>query len=326
MVGVDENGVGPRLGPMTVTMAHATARDVRAERVARGKPPRSLSSRLGDSKVLVRFGDTALGEAWARAWAASRGIPAPTPEALFRALSLDDAPALERPCPDGHAAQCWSVAEETFAAPDESVAQAAEDLGALARRGVVVHRLATVAICARNLNSAARAGKSRFSVDLSAMERLVLAARGDAGADVLAICGKVGGFDRYGPDLDHLAHHPRTVICEGRPRSAYRVTGVGQVEFVRDADANHLVVCLASLVGKWARDLLMKRIVRFYRAMDASLTDASGYHDPVTARFVEATRLLRRGRPIEDACFERIKVPEDARRPRSKRAETLPLF
>jgi hypothetical protein len=74
---------------------------------------------------------------------------------------------------------------------------------------------------------------------------------------------------------------------------------------VRDADDKHLLVCMASLVGKWIRDLLMARIVRYHREHDSELPDASGYHDPVTSRFIDATRLTRKKRALPDECFER---------------------
>jgi ribonuclease HII len=80
---------------------------------------------------------------------------------------------------------------------------------------------------------------------------------------------------------------------------------VGRIAFVRDADERHLLVSMASLVGKWMRDLLMARIVRYYRDDDPALPDASGYHDPVTTRFIDATQLTRRRRPVEVDCFER---------------------
>jgi hypothetical protein len=61
-------------------------------------------------------------------------------------------------------------------------------------------------------------------------------------------------------------------------------------------------------VGKWVRDVLMGRIVRYHRVDNAELPDASGYHDPVTTRFIEATRLTRRKRDLPDDCFERKAV------------------
>mgnify|MGYP006890134337 CR=1 FL=1 len=58
-------------------------------------------------------------------------------------------------------------------------------------------------------------------------------------------------------------------------------------------------------VGKYLREVLMARVVRFYRDEQPELADASGYHDPVTARFVEATALLREKRKVPARCFER---------------------
>jgi hypothetical protein len=70
----------------------------------------------------------------------------------------------------------------------------------------------------------------------------------------------------------------------------------------------------------------------FQRPGSPALPDASGYHDPVTARFVSATRLARKKRGFEEACFERNRVDELAPRPVQRRAArsietaTLPLF
>src|SRR5580692_7872160 len=65
-VGIDENGLGPRLGPLIVTAVHARTEGSGHRLVGRA-PHGELAKRLGDSKALIRFGDTALGEAWARA-------------------------------------------------------------------------------------------------------------------------------------------------------------------------------------------------------------------------------------------------------------------
>ena len=69
-------------------------------------------------------------------------------------------------------------------------------------------------------------------------------------------------------------------------------------------------MALASLVGKWVRDLLMTRIVRYHRADVPELPMASGYHDPVTTRFIEATALSRKRRRLPDVCFERARRDE----------------
>src|SRR5439155_11768657 len=106
----------------------------------------------------------------------------------------------------------------------------------------------------RRLNDAVDRGLSRFDLDLHTMERLALAAKADAGAEVYALCGKVGGFDFYADRFGPLNGWMHTTLVEGRARSEYLVPGVGRLAFVRDADESHLIVGLASLVGKWARD------------------------------------------------------------------------
>lgn len=324
VAGLDENGMGPRLGPLIVTMALARTHGAKATKLAQGKPPKSLAERLDDSKALVDFRNGDLGEAWARALVARAGhAPPTTPDALARLLSLDTHAELRAPCPSHHADQCWGAEGEAFAAPDELVARVARDLDGLAKRGVDVIAIRSIIVCTRKLNDAAARGRTRFQVDLEAMERLVLHAREVAGAELLATCGKVGGYDFYDGQFEHLAGRLRAPVCEGRARSEYRFPGLGSIAFVRDADADHTLVALASLVGKWLRDAMMRRVVRFYQADVADAPDASGYHDPLTARFVDATRLVRASRKVEDDCFERRKAqtgagPTSSGPPRSK--------
>jgi ribonuclease HII len=303
-VGVDENGLGPRLGPLIVTAVSAEATGDAAAILTR-RPRGSLAARLGDSKRLVSFDDSALGEAWARAIAASSGLAAlpSTPEALIDFLSLDAAAALRALCPSHHEAQCWGTAGELFAADAGAVAAIARDLAKLEARGVRVKRARVAILCAKRLNDGVSRGSSRFDVDLHAMERLVLDAASAAGGEVVATCGKVGGYDRYGEAFARFTLH--TPVVEGRARSEYRVPGVGTVAFVRDAEDGHPLVAMASLVGKWVRDLLMRRIVRFHQRAAPDAPPASGYHDPVTTRFIAATALARRAARVDDECFVR---------------------
>ncbi|HEV3192715.1 MAG TPA: hypothetical protein VGY54_19540 [Polyangiaceae bacterium] len=304
-IGIDENGLGPRLGPLVVTAVSATTwgdGHERASRRARG----ALRSRLGDSKKLIGHGDTALGEAWARAIARRTGVgEGEGPDALVRRLSLDTAETLRSPCPEAHAEQCWSKLDEGFLADEKLVAQVERDLAKLEEQGIRVLGAACVITCARRLNEGIARGLTRFHLDLHAMERLALHTRASAGRDVIATCGKVGGFDYYGPAFGPISGWLHAVEQEGRARSEYVVPGLGRIAFVRDADDKHLLVSMASLVGKWVRDLLMARVVRYHRAVDPDLPDASGYHDPVTTRFIEATRLVRGRRALPDDCFER---------------------
>ncbi len=326
--------MGPRLGPLVVTSVLARTRTVAGGRdgakLVASKPRGALGKRIGDSKKLVAFDDSALGEAWARAIVArtakAYGLSSGplTPTDLLSTVTLDPDAKLREPCPSHHVDLCWGSEGEMFTADDDAVAACMKDLDRLEARGVEVLRVRVAIVCVRKLNDAVDAGLSRFDVDLHTMERLTLAAREDAGEDVYALCGKVGGFDFYGDRFrGPLGGRLHTVLCEGRARSEYQLPGVGRIAFVRDADDTHLIVGLASLVGKWARDHLMRRVVRFHRVHAPNVPDASGYHDPVSSRFIAETTLVRKRLRIDERCFERSSLTAAAQ-PRATSSPRTP--
>jgi ribonuclease HII len=307
-IGVDENGLGPRLGPMIITAVLARVSPEGATVLGR-KPRGGLARRLGDSKEFVSHGDVSLAEAWSRALV-ERGngtrtcVPA-SPDDLVHAIALDDREALRAPCPSHVERQCWGASAEALEAEASLVRTVSTDLDKLAARGVEVVAVRSVIACPKQMNGALNEGRNRFHVDLHAMERLILALRDRAGEEVQAVCGKVGGFGRYGDAFGPLAGRLFVTLEEQRARSAYHFPGLGEIAFVRDADASDLLVSLASMVGKYLREVLMARVVRYYREEEPSLPDASGYYDPVTTAFINATSPMRRLRMVPSECFER---------------------
>lgn len=301
-LGVDENGLGARLGPLVVTAV--AARVDAGGRAALERPlPRALRADLDDSKRLVAHGDVALAEAWARAL-----MPAAvTPAELFTRITLEGERDLRADCPGAAEPQCWHLEGERFCAPAPLLARVARHVDALRELGVEIAGARSSVVCVRRLNEARARGVNRFAVDLHAMERLVLEAREAHGLAVEAVCGKVGGIGAYGPCFGPLAGRLHVVVEEGRASSVYRFPGLGELRFVRDADAADPLVMVASLIGKWLRELLMARIGRFHqRALGAAVDNGpSGYHDPVTAAFVRRTLPIRQAASIPDGCFER---------------------
>ena len=304
LLGVDENGLGPLLGPLVVTSVRARA-DARGERWAKRRTRGKLAARLGDSKDLVAYGDSGLGEAWARALALRNGHTPKSPAELFSRLSLASMETLLSPCPTQHHDLCFRD-DDVFVSDEALVETCARDLDALASRGLDVLDAQTVVVCNRRINEQGARGVSRFSVDLFAMEDLFLhACRTSGGDEVVATLGKVGGFDFYGPRFGRMAALPRETMIEGKAESRYAFPSLGELAFVRDADGTNALVGLASLVGKWVRDRLTSLVIERLRALDPTLPNASGYHDPVTMRLVASSKALRKKERIEDDCFLR---------------------
>jgi ribonuclease HII len=302
-IGADENGLGARLGPLVVTAVLARVSEEGSLAIG-SRLPESIQQDLGDSKQLVSHADFRLGEAWARALC---GGAASSPAELFSQLSLEGASLLRQPCPEQGILQCWSESGETFDAPNELVERLNGHRAALESRGVEIVAVKTSVICTKVLNAARDQGKNRFVSDLHAMERLVLELRKAAGQDVHAVCGKVGGMSEYSMFFGPLSYYLHAILDQGAAQSGYRFPGVGELYFVRDADAHDVLVMLASLVGKWVRELLMARVARHYQPDAPPAERPSGYHDPLTEKFVAASALTRKRRKIPLTCFERAR-------------------
>lgn len=300
-VGADENGLGARLGPLVVTgvLAEVTPEgQAFAGRAPRGK----VRADLGDSKRLLSHSDVALGEAWARALTGDHWA---TPRELFEHLSLEELGSLQKDCPSHIAQQCWGVEGEAFESSGELLARIRGHVDAFRRKGVLVRRVLVASRCTQRLNRARESGHNRFVADLHAMEAVLLALRAGAARDIVAVCGKVGGMMDYERFFGPLSGRLRSTLIQSRARSAYYFPGLGEVHFVQDADAKNPLVMLASLVGKYVRELLMARISRYHGG--GSDERVSGYHDPRTSAWVEATLGRRRSLRILDDCFERAR-------------------
>ncbi len=299
-VGVDENGLGPRLGPLVATACLVESSVSDEEAHARG-------ARLGvlDSKESSGFGAMAHAEGLALAVAERmRGAAPETADDVLEALSIDPLEALRAPCPASARGACWgALPVPALGGSTEHGRAILRELEASGELRVAWARSAV--LCVARFNDALDERGSKLDVDLELFERLLLEARGASARPLRATCGMVGGLRRYLPRLRRLDPSRATILEETRRRSAYRVEGIGEIDFVVDADAHLLPVSLASMIGKVVRELAMARHNAFYRAHDPSLPAVSGYHDPVTARFIEASALLRARLGVERRCFER---------------------
>jgi ribonuclease HII len=316
VIGVDENGLGPVLGPLVVTGVGLS--------LSRYAPDRhgALGRELGidDSKATAAFGKVGRAEGLALAvfealWGS---VPGHVDE-LFARLLRRPLAELQGACPGSTRPQCWA-AEVALPCFGGDVQAGRDTLAGLAARGIRVCFAQSEAVCTSDLNRRLERGQSRVEVDLEAMELLLCDARAALAEELVAICGMVGGIRNYPERFRHFrrdAVAPRRTQAQGL---AYAVEGVGRVTFEIDADQRHLPVALASMIGKYVRELWMERQNAFYRPHFAAAADVSGYHDPVTRRFIEASAQLRGELAIADACFVRRSAKDE------RQKNQLPLF
>jgi ribonuclease HII len=77
-----------------------------------------------------------------------------------------------------------------------------------------------------------------------------------------------------------------------------------ELRFVRDGDALHLPVAVASMIGKYLRELAMERLGA---SLGAAEDPPSGYRDGRTKAFVRESAALRAALGLPDSCFLREK-------------------
>ncbi len=303
VLGVDENGLGPRLGPLV-----ATSVAFELERYDRGRLRRTArAAGIDDSKATSAFG--AMAPAESLALAVAEQLTGRVPEhadEMLAAISLDSVETMREPCPSASAPQCWSI---HLALPcfGGDVKLGRKMLGKLEKRGVRVVRARSAIACASVYNALLARAANKFVVDLELFERLLLDMRAALGATFAAYCGMVGGIRKYHPLFQRLDRERVSIVDESRGRSAYHVEEMGDVVFEVDADAAHPPVALASMLGKYVRELAVARQNRFYGGLDPSFPEVSGYYDPKTRAFIQATRDVRLRLAIADDCFLRVR-------------------
>lgn len=303
VMGVDENGLGPRLGPLVAT---SLVLDVPAYR--RGPLcDRGLQLGLTDSKATGGFGRMAFIESVALALLDydGKGLARSADDLLDR-LSPTSRTELRECCPnDKTAAQCWAVDLRLPVFGGDPAHGAALLRQLVGRSQLQIIDVQSRLACAGMLNARHAIGQNKLAIDLELFEDLIASVHDVRGAPLMVICGMIGGIRDYASRLRRFDRDKVERVRGRRGQRRYTVQGLGEIRFEVDADARHLPVALASIVGKYVREICMLRIGEFYRRDVPGLQLASGYHDPVTTRFIEETQPSRHHLGIVRDCFRR---------------------
>jgi hypothetical protein len=296
VVGIDEAGYGPRLGPLVVSAAAFEVRggvdasadlwdalDGAVARTRRGGGGRLL---VADSKAVYRAG-TGLADLERGVLAAlsAGGRPAP---ASFRMLLGELCPD----APDLCEAPWWSDLSLPVAAETDAVASGARLLGD-ASCGARPTGIASRVVRAVRFNESLRRCRNKsvllFQETMALVERAL--ARYDG--DVTFVIDKHGGRHYYHPLLaNHFFGRPVHPLHESPRTSTYEVASdrrTARLAFVEKADVAHLPVALASMASKYVRELFMKCFNTYWCGRVDGLAPTAGYAAD-SARFIATIR------------------------------------
>lgn len=264
VVGVDENGYGPLVGPLVVTrvLLRYEGEDPTEELQLAAFPhlPIQDSKRL----FLRSLSSYARGEGIALALLRHTGLVLRSTWDLFDHVILpSDTPLKGTPYGEELSLPLWAKDLPRFN---------------LDAAGVVIEEIRSRVFLPENLR-----GQNKLLINLRAFLDHANASRAD-----VALLGKIGGMRYYHPHLPEGVD----VIRESSRISHYRLQQQ-EILFIRKADAQFLPVAMASVVGKYIREILMLSLNRALGYREA-IPWASGYHhDPRSHQLVKEA--LRRG-------------------------------
>jgi hypothetical protein len=313
IIGIDEAGYGPNLGPfvmssvaLRVSEEHADADLWHVLRDAVRRHPSENDGRLlvEDSKVV---------------YSTARGL-LELETGVLATLPLGDAvptltPLVRGLCPDGHEELCretWYTGASPLplvARPGEFSAAAERFAGTCAAASVVRGLVRSVIVCPPRFNQLLDRWGSKGAVLAQGLAELVQCNRGLDGDSLRFFVDKHGGRNTYAAMLQQAFADGFVVADEERlARSAYRVLGLDRdvrLTFQPRADAEHFCVALASMVSKYLREALMAEFNRFWLGQVPGLKPTAGYPGDA-ARFFAAIRpALQQLGLGEDAVWRR---------------------
>ena len=320
LLGTDEAGYGPNLGPLVISASVWKVPDgvtgdglyERLQAVIKPVPSRATSANgrqlvIGDSKALYQSGK-GLSLLERGLWTALNLLnrrPATCGEVWTLLAGPDICPRREALCDHCDAWQAPCDLDPTEIDPHLPMWCAA-----FAEVGVRLVELQSKPIFPREFNETVDrceskgAALSRWTLGLVSrlVERL-------ADERILIVCDKHGGRDRYLALLTEF--FPDTfieVVTEGRARSVYRFGPTERrVEFCFQAKGeSHLPTALASMASKYLRELAMQAFNTFWLQHVPDLRPTAGY--PLDARrFKAEIAAAQQALGIEDRILWRTK-------------------
>jgi len=313
IAGIDEAGYGPVLGPLAVS---AAAFEMDGER--RSEPDEPWRRLTGCVSRSGRGGGMRVADS--KALYSGRGPLAPLelPVLAFAAtLTGGIHPAsVEALCGSLLSERCRASLEEHpwYAPRGERLpleASCAELAARCAQRGVRPRLLAGRALAEGAYNRRVARTGNKAAVLLELVAELLVQTRAAAGsAPLVVFVDRLGGRRDYRPLLTDAFPGAWLWEQDSSPREQrYRLEGLAgptEIRFRVKADSSCFAVAVASMTGKYLRELFMRRFNAYWQAIDTHVPETSGYHADA-GPFLEATRRHRRRLGVGDGQIVRCR-------------------
>lgn len=301
VVGIDEAGYGPNLGPLAQAAVAVKLPDAdpggwetlkaHVRRAAEKDKKRVL---IDDSK-LVHQGKTGLAKL-ERGLATVFGAPCGSCGDWLAGIALQGVL-------DDLAAEAWYDATEVLPIHADPVADLRP---ALAELGIEARIVGLKLVPAPIFNKVVNASGTKATVLTIGLIGLMMAAHFDLpmGERIVFVCDQLGGRMKYAPVLQS-AFTDGWVVTETEVvgESRYRIDSLGRdvtATFRPRADGETIAVALASMLCKYAREVCMRQFNRYWAKHVPDLKPTAGYP-------VDAKRFLNDIRP----ALAKLGVAED---------------
>ncbi len=315
VIGIDEAGYGPNLGPMVVTamvVGVSSGSDAcddwwtrYPQWIRRARGPRDTRWVIDDSKA-VHAGPQGL----ARLERNLIGLPGGTWNEYLQAVGL-----LPEAWPEVRA-ESWFQGEQRLplAATTQELATMAQRWEAFRHAAAISSwQMHTVIISARWFNRIVAAQDSKAAVTIEALTLLMRACRGEApaGEPLLFHIDKLGGRNQYAAVLHGIFPDARRISIqeESSECSVYALRlpeRAVEVRFLAKADALHATVALASMHAKYLREVCMLQFNRYWCDRVPQLRPTAGYPMDAARWWNEvADYLTQQNLPTEDIWRKR---------------------
>ncbi len=318
MVGIDEAGYGPNLGPFVMASVACRlpcdAPEPDLWQILKGvvrRPKEREDGRLliEDSKVVYSSGKGLK--------ALERGVLAPLlPAQAPPPLSLADWIHWVAPAAHGYLREeCWYTGRTTLplhADHGDLCHSARRFHDACRQAGLAWGEARSVVVCPSRFNGILeRAGTKSVVLMLALAELLRQTLEPDDTPEaVFVVVDKHGGRNNYAELLQVALPEGQVVVAaQGAECSSYRIEGMSRdygVIFRPRAESTNFCVALASMQAKYLRELFMHEFNAFWRQHRPELKPTAGYPTDA-ARFMDAIRPVAAQLGIAESALWRNK-------------------